>query len=97
VGGRGGRGSNLRCRLGSPSSLEDLPFSRVFLIVRRHHHYPFAFVKGGCFSGNLSQGKWNGCYGGFRGWFGEDIAGGDADEGGCWGRRLGEVGVVSEV
>ena len=29
--------------------------------------------------------------------FGGERAGGDADEGGCWERRLGEVGTASEV
>jgi len=31
------------------------------------------------------------------GWFGEERAGGDVVVGGCWGRRLGEVGAVAEV
>ena len=62
VGGGSGGGSNLRCRSGSPSSFEDLPFSRVFLVFRRHHHHPFAFIKGGWCDGGFSQRKRHGCY-----------------------------------
>jgi len=66
MGGGSDEGGSLKGRLGSrlsrPSSLEDLPFSGILLIIiGRHHYHPLSFVKGGWWGSNLGERKRHGC------------------------------------
>jgi len=61
-GGRYGGGRSLRSNSSGPSPFEDLPSSRVLLVIRRYHYHLLTLVKGGWFSGSLSQGERNSYY-----------------------------------
>jgi len=59
--GGGSLRGRLRSRLSHPSSLEDLPFSGVLLIIiRKHNYHLLSFFKGGWWGSSLDKRKRHG-------------------------------------